>query len=384
VEAEFDLSYPGSDLDLHIYDQMGNHVGMNYDTMQLDFDIPGATYSGTLPNPEWIKLPVTGGRVFRVAVVGVAVFGSESFTVTLTEYPNYRSPSLVLDSTHKDVAYGEETMFKITLQNRGNVPDTYHLALTGLDETWFSLSQSLFSLDPGSMTAATLTIHPQSVGTYSFFVIAECADNSAISDQVEASLDVVILDVTPPTTTLTIGQPKYISDTTYVTPDTPLILEATDTGSGVYSIAYRINSTTYNSGWQTYTTPFKLTSLTDGAYTIEYNSTDNVQNTETTHATSVTLFHWNYVYQDTYGRGTTLKINLAHKFFQFIAPSKDYGIRKATCMQQCGRAIIINHCDKQLRLITASVDTKIDFCYAMAWDLQTRKCHLLIDKAGIE
>ena len=194
----------------------------------------------------------------------------------------------------------------------------------------------------------------------------------------------VILDNTPPSTTLTIGEPKYISDTTYVTPDTPFTLEATDTGSGIYSTAYRIYNTTDDSGWQTYTVPFYLTSLTDGAYTIEYNSTDNVQNTEITHAINVTLFSWNYIYQDTYGRGTTLKINLAHKFFQFIRPDKDYGIRNATYMKQCGRAIIICHCDKQLRLITVSVDTKIDFCYVMAWDLQTRKCYLLIDKGGIE
>jgi hypothetical protein len=109
-----------------------------------------------------------------------------------------------------------------------------------------------------------------------------------------------------------------------------------------------------------------------------------VGNVETTHEVSVTLFSWNYVYQDTYGRGTTLKINLAHKFFQFIRPNKDYGIRKATYMKQCGRAIIIEHCDKQLRLITISVDTKIDFCYAMAWDIQTHKRYLLIDKVGIE
>jgi len=78
------------------------------------------------------------------------------------------------------------------------------------------------------------------------------------------------------------------------------------------------------------------------------------------------------------------KINLAHKFFQFIRPDKDYGLRNATYMKQCGRAIIISHCDKELRLITVAVDTKLDFCYAMAWDLQTRKCYLLIDKAGIE
>jgi len=194
----------------------------------------------------------------------------------------------------------------------------------------------------------------------------------------------VILDNTPPTITLTIGEPKYVSDKTYVTPDTPFTLEATDTGSGVNTTAYRIYSATYDSGWQTYTAPFKLTSLTDGTYTIEYNSTDNVQNTETTHAINVTLFSWNYIYQDTYGRGTTLKINLAHKFFQFITPDKDYGIRKATYMKQCGRAIIIQHCDSELRLITVAVDTKLDFCYAMAWDTQTRKCYFLIDKAGIE
>ena len=194
----------------------------------------------------------------------------------------------------------------------------------------------------------------------------------------------VILDNTPPTTTLAIGEPKYISDKTYVTPDTPFTLEATDTGSGVYSIAYRIYNAAYDSGWQTYTAPFKLTSLADGTYTIEYNSTDNVKNVEPSHTATFTLFHWNYIYQDTYGRGTTLKINLAYKFFQFITPDKDYGIRIATYMKQCGRAIIVSHCDKELRLMTVSVDTKIDFCYAMAWDVQTRKCYLLIDKPGIE
>jgi uncharacterized repeat protein (TIGR01451 family) len=99
----------------------------------------------------------------------------------------------------------------------------------------------------------------------------------------------VILDNTPPTTMLTIGKPKYISDKTYVTPDTPFTLEATDTGSGVYSIAYRIYNTTYNSGWQTYANPFKLISLAEGTYTIEYNSTDNVGNVETTQAVNVVL-----------------------------------------------------------------------------------------------
>jgi hypothetical protein len=53
-------------------------------------------------------------------------------------------------------------------------------------------------------------------------------------------------------------------------------------------------------------------------------------------------------------------------------------------MQLCGRAITINHCDSQLRLITVAVDTKIDFCNAIAWDVQAPKIYHLLDKLDIE
>jgi len=194
----------------------------------------------------------------------------------------------------------------------------------------------------------------------------------------------VILDNTPPVTTLIISEPKYVSCITYVTPDTLFILEAEDAGAGINITNYRINNSTYDSGWIAYTGPFYLTSLADGTYTIEYYSIDNVQNAEATQAINVTLFSWNHIFEDTYGRGTILKINLAHKFFQFITPDKDYGIKEATYMRQCGRTIIIHHYDDELRLITTVVDTKLDFCVAIAWDTQTGKRYFLIDKAGTE
>ncbi|MEM2704751.1 MAG: hypothetical protein QXR45_16520 [Candidatus Bathyarchaeia archaeon] len=195
---------------------------------------------------------------------------------------------------------------------------------------------------------------------------------------------IVILDSTPPDTTLTIGEPKYTSDKVYITPDTPLTLEAADAGSGVSSIAYRIFNSDYDSGWQTYTGPFNLTGLADGVYTIEFNSTDNLGNTETTNSVQITIFSWNYIFTDSYGRGTILKINPAYNFIQFITPDKDYGIREATYMRQCGRTIIIKHNDGELRLITAAVDTKLDFCVTTAWDQQTGKRYFLIDKVGNE
>jgi hypothetical protein len=195
-----------------------------------------------------------------------------------------------------------------------------------------------------------------------------------------------VKDTIPPTTTLTIGEPKYITEITYVTHDTPFNLTATDNpgGTGVALTAYKIRNATYDSGWLTYTETFYLSGLTDGVYTIDYNSTDNANNVEPTNTINVTLFSWNYVFEDTYGRGATIKINLAQNFFQFITPDKDYGIRRATYMRQCGRAIIIHHYDDELRLITTAVDTKLDFCVAVAWDTQTGKRYFLIDKAGTE
>jgi hypothetical protein len=155
-------------------------------------------------------------------------------------------------------------------------------------------------------------------------------------------------------------------------------------GSGVASTAHRIRNDTYTGDWMGGQETFYFVGLSDGTYEIDFNSTDNLGNTETTHQISVTLFSWNYVFEDTYGRRTMLKINTAYKFFQFITPDKDYGIIKTTYMQQSGRAIIISHLDKQLQLITVAVDTKLDFCVATAWDRQTRKQYFLLDKPGIE
>lgn len=193
----------------------------------------------------------------------------------------------------------------------------------------------------------------------------------------------VILDNSPPTTTLSIGEPKYVSDITYVTPETSFTLEATDdTGSGICSIAYRIYNTTYDSGWLPYTAPFYLTSLTDGVYTIKFNSTDNLGNIEATNSIQVTLFSWNYIFTDSYGRSTTLKINTEHKFFQFITPDKDYGIRTATYMRVRHRTISIYHKDNELKLATIAINTRLDLCITYAKDLQTGNKYLLIDKLG--
>jgi len=102
-------------------------------------------------------------------------------------------------------------------------------------------------------------------------------------------------DPVPPTTALTIGDPKYTdpSGNVFVTSDTPFTLTAEDNvdGSGVATTGYRIHNALYDSGWTTSAPPieFYLAGLADGLYLIDYNSTDNVGNIESTQTDSTTL-----------------------------------------------------------------------------------------------
>ena len=100
-------------------------------------------------------------------------------------------------------------------------------------------------------------------------------------------------DTIPPTTTLTIGEPKYVdpSGDIYVSSATPFILTAQDNigGSGVMATFYRISNETYSTNWLTYTKPFNLTGMADGAYRIEYKSIDKAGNEETPSSAIVIL-----------------------------------------------------------------------------------------------
>lgn len=87
----------------------------------------------------------------------------------------------------------------------------------------------------------------------------------------------------PPTTSLTIGEPKCIVDAyIYVNSVIPFTLNATDnTGSGIALTVYKIYNSAYDSGWITYTEKFSLqTWLENGIYFIVYKSTDNLGNVE--------------------------------------------------------------------------------------------------------
>jgi hypothetical protein len=98
----------------------------------------------------------------------------------------------------------------------------------------------------------------------------------------------VILDNSKPDTTISIGTPKHIDVLdTYISSDTEIYLSASDDWSGVDETYYRIWGV---GGWQTYSGAFYIPdSLSDGFYTVDFYSVDNLGNAEDTKSQNIIL-----------------------------------------------------------------------------------------------
>jgi M6 family metalloprotease-like protein len=76
------------DQDLHAYDDAGNHVGLNYDTMEYEIEIPGAIASGDLKDDaEWIFVPVGANVRYEVSE-----YKTKKFLEGNPQYSQYVQP----------------------------------------------------------------------------------------------------------------------------------------------------------------------------------------------------------------------------------------------------------------------------------------------------
>ena len=69
-----------SPVDLHAYDPLGRHVGINYTTGIVDLEIPDASYSGLGTEPQIISIVHPMAGTYRVELVGRA---TGSYTLTI-------------------------------------------------------------------------------------------------------------------------------------------------------------------------------------------------------------------------------------------------------------------------------------------------------------
>ncbi len=115
-------------------------------------------------------------------------------------------------------------------------------------------------------------------------------DNVGNSEQTKTRTSGVIkIDKKAPITTASVGDPKYGTDPTYITPSTQITLNAEDNDSGVGTITYKVIDSNNNEVIPNtnYSEPFSLSDLSDGAYTISYWSEDKVGNVEEPNTLSV-------------------------------------------------------------------------------------------------
>ena len=91
------------------------------------------------------------------------------------------------------------------------------------------------------------------------------------------------IDKTKPTSSLTLGDPKFGADPTYVSTTTEFKLEAVDSLSGLDYIEYNVDS----GSWSIYAAPFNV--LDFGSHTVYYRSIDLAGNVEDTQSVWVVV-----------------------------------------------------------------------------------------------
>jgi immune inhibitor A len=141
------------------------------------------------------------------------------------------------------------------------------LNLTATDIPGSGVASIWYKVDLGDWTLYSSEFNMTTPGAHTIYY--NSTDNLG---QVETTKSYeVFVDVIPPMSTITVGNPKYSALPTYINSSTALNLSATDgSGSGIFGIRYKIDS----GSWGPYTGEFTI--LTPGAHTIYYYSTDNI------------------------------------------------------------------------------------------------------------
>ena len=114
--SKITLVYPGSQLDLHVYDSLGNHVGVNYSTGEVENQITGAVYTGEGSTYQTIVLPNSGGNTYRVEIAGVETHGAEPFDLVWSDVPDQPPVlSVTPDDVYRTVDVDTEQSVQMTL-----------------------------------------------------------------------------------------------------------------------------------------------------------------------------------------------------------------------------------------------------------------------------
>ncbi len=236
------------------------------------------------------SVPVTGkaitssGSPIANATVSIGVFGSSGGAISTASAKTNNTGIFTATITAPTTAGSYSVRATVTV---GSFSATGSFILTVLKDTVPPVVTPTVNPSPngagwnnGNVTIAWTTYDPdggisstsgcqfqtltkETAGTT---ITCTATDGGGLSTSASVT---VKIDLTPPNSTISIGSPKFVSGSTYVSVNTPFSLSATDNLSGVDHTSYGIdNSTTPN----VYSSPFTISK--PGIHTIYFRSTD--------------------------------------------------------------------------------------------------------------
>jgi len=256
-----------SPADLHIYDPLGRHVGINYEMGEVEVEIPGANYSGPETEPQIIEIPNPIAGNYRIRLVG----REKGYYVLTIEG-----------------MIGNETIYSRSFEGAIDIKEEKELnaIISGI--------------------AGPITID-----------IPDDIPPDVITDlcMIDATFDSITLAWTAPGDDWRTGTASQY-EIRYSTQ--PITEENWDEafqceGEPVPQPAGNIET-------------FTVTNLSRGiTYYFAIKTADEIPNWSNL-SNVAKGFTWSYIFEDTYGRNTTLKININEKAFQFTTSDEDYGM----------------------------------------------------------
>ena len=241
-ELTTEIDWLGSDLDLHLYDPQGKHVGYNYETGEVEVEIQGAEYSGRTAKPEWIRVPNPQAGNWTIKVYSYEVDENELYTLRTDVTPPVSSVDAI-------GPYWRNENPPITVTASDDI------SIVGV-ELWYRYSSDnsnwgdwkLYDTDnygPYSMPFDP----PQDDGYYEFYSIATDRGGNRENAPDEADARVGV-DTTPPTSHVNPIEPRWNNKTQFA-----VMATVNDLLSGIGNVElwYRYSSDNLSwSNWQLY------------------------------------------------------------------------------------------------------------------------------------
>jgi hypothetical protein len=108
----------GSPADLHLYDSLGRHVGINYTSGDIEVEIADAYYSGPYAEPQVILIPMPSGT-YHIYLKGRE---NESYNLTIFSTKNDTSLSRVVKTGI--IAKDQELNYYFQVSSLGDIEET--------------------------------------------------------------------------------------------------------------------------------------------------------------------------------------------------------------------------------------------------------------------